>query len=298
MKQRSERWRRVVALSMVTTTLLVVAGCATRGPAASGASGAPGAAPAVTAPGNPVDPFENWNRKVFGFNEVLDENVMIPVARTYQQVVPSLVRRGVSNVFGNFADAWSVVNALLQGKVAVGMSDLMRFLFNTTFGFAGALDIASEMGLPPHYEDFGQTLGTWGVASGPYIVWPLLGPSALRETVALPLDRSVSPALVVESTAGDVGIVALQIVNARANLLGASRVLDDIALDKYSFVRDAYLARRRSLVYDGNPPDDDEDDAYPQERYDLPEEAPAVAPAPAPAASAASAPATTAPAPQ
>ena len=170
---------------------LLLGGCAT---APAGVT-APDAMASAALPSNPVDPFERWNRNVFGFNEALDENVLVPVATAYQSVVPSLVRKGISNVFNNVADAWSAINALLQGKLETSMRDMMRFLVNTTFGFAGALDIAREMGLEPHYEDFGQTLGTWGVASGPYIVWPVLGPSALRESIALPLDRSVTPAV-------------------------------------------------------------------------------------------------------
>lgn len=271
MTRRLPSPRRLAAATALGAAL-ALAGCASTH---STAPPGPGAAASGVLPSNPVDPLESWNRKVFSFNEGLDEHVMVPVATAYQTVVPRLVRRGVTNVYNNFADAWSVVNALLQGKVDVGMQDLMRFLFNTTFGFAGALDIASEMGLRPHYEDLGQTLGTWGFGAGPYVVWPLLGPSSVRDSVALPFDRAMAPSLVIHETSVQVVAAGLNVVNARANLLGASRVLDDIALDKYSFVRDAYLARRRNLVYDGNPPDDALDD---EERYDMPESS---APAPA-----------------
>jgi phospholipid-binding lipoprotein MlaA len=205
-------------------------------------------------PGQKLDPWENWNRKVFAFNEGLDVHFLKPIATAYSNVVPQLVRRGVENFFTNAADAWSSVNNVLQGKFEAALQDMVRFNTNTVFGFLGVLDIASEMGLEHHYEDFGQTLGRWGVGAGAYIVWPLFGPSTVRETVALPLDRAVSPALVINDGGTQFGISALQIINLRAGLLGASKVLDDIALDKYTFLRDAYLQRRRSLQFDGDEP--------------------------------------------
>ena len=205
-------------------------------------------------PGQKLDPWENWNRKVFGFNEAVDTAVLKPVATVYADVVPSMARQGVTNFFNNFADAWSAVNNLLQGKVELSMKDLVRVSTNTIFGLGGLLDVASELGIDHTYEDFGQTLGHWGFGAGAYIVWPLLGPSTVRETIALPLDRSVSPALVINSGTTQFGVSALQLVNVRAGLLSAGRVVDDIALDKYGFIRDAYLQRRRSLVFDGDPP--------------------------------------------
>lgn len=202
-------------------------------------------------PGQRLDPWENWNRKVFGFNEKLDEKVLKPVATTYVEIVPRAVREGVNNFFGNAADAWSAVNNLLQGKLEAGLADIIRVGTNTIFGLGGVLDVATEFGVDHQYEDFGQTLGHWGVGAGAYIVWPVLGPSSVRESLAMPLDRAVSPALVINDGAVRWEITGLQIISTRASLLGASRVVDDIALDKYTFVRDAYLQRRRSLVYDG-----------------------------------------------
>ena len=221
--------------------MALLSGCATVDPARAG-------------PGQRLDPWESWNRKVFNFNEVVDANVLKPVATVYADVVPSMVRQGVQNFFNNFADAWSAVNNLLQGKGEAGLKDVVRVSVNTLFGLGGVLDVASEMGIDHHYEDFGQTLGHWGFGAGAYVVWPLLGSSTVRETIALPLDRAVSPSLGIEGSSGQVGLTVLQLVNVRASLLGASRVVDDIALDKYSFIRDAYLQRRRSLVYDGDPP--------------------------------------------
>ena len=207
-------------------------------------------------PGQRLDPWESWNRKIFSFNEGLDKTVLTPVATGYARAVPQFVRRSVNNVFSNAADAWSAVNNLLQAKFEPAFQDVVRVTTNTVLGFGGILDIASEFGLEHHYEDFGQTLGTWGFGAGAYVVWPLLGPSSVRDSVALPADRwFVSPAEVIGDGRWQGGITLLQIINTRANLLGASRVIDDIALDKYTFLRDAYLQRRRSLIFDGDGPD-------------------------------------------
>jgi phospholipid-binding lipoprotein MlaA len=231
---------------LLAVLVLIVFGCSTVDP--NRASG-----------GNPRDPWEDWNRSVFAFNEALDANVLKPVATAYEQVVPRVVRRGIENFFNNFADAWSAVNGILQGKFERAFTDVVRVGTNTVFGIGGLLDIASEAGIDHNYEDFGQTLGVWGFAPGPYVVWPLFGPSSVRESFALPLDKGVSPALLIKNDdAARWGLSGLQIINVRAGLLGASRVLDDAALDKYSFIRDAYLQRRRSLVYDGEPPDEPE----------------------------------------
>lgn len=234
-----------ISIVLVAGTLLSFGGCASTqfGKEARGG------------PGQRLDPWENWNRKVFAFNEGLDQHFLKPIATVYSKVVPQFVRRSVDNVFSNAADGWSAINNVLQGKGEPAFDDTVRFTTNTVFGFFGILDIASEFGLEHHYEDFGQTLGRWGFGAGAYIVLPLLGPSDVRDAIALPLDRTASPALYVNDGRWQFGIVGLQIINTRANLLGASQVLDDIALDKYTFIRDAYLQRRRSLLYDGNDPE-------------------------------------------
>ena len=229
------RWMLLLGAS------LLLGGCATIEDARGG-------------PRQRLDPWENWNRKVFSFNEALDENVLTPVATGYAKVVPQFVRRGVDNFFNNAADAWSAVNNVLQAKWEPAFNDVVRVGTNTVFGFGGILDIASEFGLEHRYKDFGQTLGRWGFGPGAYVVWPLFGPSTVRDSIALPLDRAASPALLINSGGLQGGITVLQIVNTRANLLGASKLLDDIALDKYTFLRDAYLQRRRSLVFDGDAP--------------------------------------------
>lgn len=208
---------------------------------------------------NPRDPYESLNRKVFEFNDKLDANVLKPVAETYQKVVPSMVRSGVSNVLGNLGDVWSAVNQLLQGKVGNAGEMTFRVLTNTVFGIGGLMDPATELGMERRSEDFGQTLGRWGVPPGPYVVLPLLGASTARDTAATPVDMYASlDTQLTSGTSATLGVSVLKVVNTRAKLLGASQLLDEIALDRYSFLRDAYLARRRSQVYDGNPPDDDD----------------------------------------
>jgi phospholipid-binding lipoprotein MlaA len=202
---------------------------------------------------NPVDPWERWNRKVFVFNEALDEAVLKPVAQAYRDNVPQLVRTGVSNFFGNIGDVWSTANHFLQGKVGSGFEMGMRVLSNTLFGLGGILDPATEMRLPRRSEDLGQTLGVWGLPAGPYVVLPVFGPSSLRDTAALPFDRYAGST----SLYFDVNVWAastLQLVNVRAELLATTQLLSDVSLDKYSFLRDGYLARRRDQVYDGAPP--------------------------------------------
>jgi phospholipid-binding lipoprotein MlaA len=214
--------------------------------------------------GNPADPFEGFNRGVFAFNESLDKAVLVPVATAYRDVVPEPIRIGVGNFFGNFYDAWSAVNHFLQGKPQAGLEMTMRVATNTVIGIGGLLDVATEAGLERQEEDFGQTLGKWGLGPGPYVVIPILGPSSVRDAAALPLDRAATPTLAFGGDAERYGLATLNFVDARSRYLSAGRLLDEIALDRYSFLRDAYLTRRRSQVYDGEPPEvpeTEEDDA-------------------------------------
>jgi len=236
---------------------------------------------ATTHPGDPLEPL---NRKVFAFNDAVDRTVLEPTAKAYRAVVPSPVRTGVSNFFGNIGDLWSAVNSFLQFKVADGLHSTMRVGMNTFFGFGGLLDIASEAGLYAVPEDFGQTLGHWGLGPGPYVVLPLLGPSTLRDTAALPVDMQASPSnLLTNDAATGYGITGLRVVDTRTRLLDATRMLDDAALDKYLFTRDAWLQRRRNLVYDGAPPSDEDEEDWDS---DEPATPPASAAPAAPAASA------------
>lgn len=235
------------------------------------------------------DPLETVNRKVFAFNEAVDSAVLKPVAQVYQATLPSPVRLAVSNFFGNVKDAWSAVNLFLQGRIADGFSDVMRFGTNTVFGFAGVMDIATELGFERHGEDFGQTLGRWGVPTGAYIVWPILGPSTVRDSIGLPVDMKATPESLVSVSLTRNTMTGIRLVSTRAGLLSATGLIDDIALDKYAFVRNAYLQRRRSLVYDGNPPDEEEVDDMPM--TEPAPAAPAASAAPAAASVPASAPA-------
>jgi phospholipid-binding lipoprotein MlaA len=201
------------------------------------------------------DPFEGWNRAVFGFNEGLDAALLKPVATGYTKLVPEPARIGVTNFFNNFRDGWSAINHLLQAKPVSAAETAMRVATNTLFGIGGLFDVASDLGLERRVEDFGQTLGRWGLPAGPYLVLPLLGPSSLRDTAGLPLDLAWATGYLTNDSTVRVGLTVLELIDIRANLLGASSLVDGVALDKYVFLRDAYLARRRSLVYDGDPPE-------------------------------------------
>ena len=230
---------------------VLLAGCASVPASAPGGTSA-SSAPVVAT--NPADPWENWNRKVYAFNDTLDKAVAKPVAEAYRKVVPALVRTGVDNVLGNLHDVWSTANQFLQGKLQNGLEMGMRVLTNTFFGLGGLLDPASEMNLVKRSTDFGQTLGRWGVGSGPYMVLPLLGPSTVRGTAGLLVDRQAAPSRLPDTSAGSYSVTALELLNTRTNLLSAGQLLDDVALDRYSFLRDAYLARQRDAQYDGAPP--------------------------------------------
>ncbi len=197
--------------------------------------------------GQKLDPWESWNRKVFAFNEKLDANVLKPVATAYSEIVPGPIRTGIGNFFGNIGDAWSAVNLMLQGRFKAGVEQGMRFAVNSTLGFAGLLDIATEAGLEKNSQDFGKTLGKWGMGTGAYVVWPLFGPSSVRDSLALPMDWQASPANVFDDGRKKVLVGSLNIVNTRANFLRAGEMLEGIALDKYTFYRDAYLQRRGSF---------------------------------------------------
>jgi phospholipid-binding lipoprotein MlaA len=209
------------------------------------------------------DPLERINRVTFSFNQTVDEYIIAPPARVYRDNVPSPVQTGVRNVFRNLGDAWSAVNLMLQGRPAEGIESIMRFSVNTVLGFGGLLDWASELGIDRQVEDFGQTLGRWGVGPGAYLVLPILGPSTVRDTAALPLDFKAGTYVYPDDSAAFFGVTALRIISVRADLLSSSKLLDEIALDKYLFVRDGFLQRRRSLIWDDRPRDEDTDEQAP-----------------------------------
>jgi phospholipid-binding lipoprotein MlaA len=257
--------RRGARAAAALLALALLAGCATTAPP-------PGTA--VAAP-HPADPWESFNRRMFAFNDAVDEAVLKPVATAYRDTVPQWVRTGVDNVLGNLRDVWSTANQFLQGKVQFGFEMGMRVLTNSFFGLGGLLDPATEMGLTRRSEDFGQTLAVWGVGNGPYVVLPLLGPSTLRDTAALPLDRRASPGEVASTESGRYAITALEVVHARAGLLSATALIGEVALDRYVLIRDGYLARRRDAIFDGAPPMETFDDPGVSDPMAEPAEAPA-----------------------
>ena len=208
--------------------------------------------------GNPKDPIEGFNRAMFAFNEGLDTLLIKPVAQGYDAALPMPVKTGVTNFFGNIADLFIGVNNLLQGKPDQAVSDLGRVLVNSTIGILGLFDVATEAGLEKHEEDFGQTFGRWGAGDGAYVVIPVFGPRTVRDTAGLVLDMAVDPVGNVDYVATRNALTALRLIDARADLLPADKVIAEAALDKYSYVRDGYLQRRRNLIHDGNPPRQDD----------------------------------------
>ncbi len=203
---------------------------------------------------DPRDPFEGYNRAMTSVNDAVDDALFKPVARAYKAVTPDPLRSMVRNFFSNLADPFIGLNNILQGKFLDGWTDWARFGFNTVFGILGINDVASEMGLEKHDEDFGQTFGRWGAGNGPYLVLPLFGPSTLRDAGGLALDAAADPVPRHRPVDERNAATVTRLVSRRADLLDASRLLDDAALDRYVFLRDAYLQRRRSLIFDGNPP--------------------------------------------
>lgn len=203
-----------------------------------------------------IDPFERVNRAVFSFNETADQYVIKPIAEGYKFILPEFVRTGVTNFFSNINDVLIAANNLLQGKPVNAASDIGRFFINSTIGILGLFDVATDMGLEKNREDFGQTLGVWGVGDGPYMVLPLFGASNVRDTVGLAVDIETDFMINTNKLDSDqkIAVNSLRIINRRADLLDAGQLLEDAAFDKYSFLRDGYLQRRRNQIYDGNPP--------------------------------------------
>jgi phospholipid-binding lipoprotein MlaA len=222
---------------LLLLSLLSLTGCAT-----------------VNGHGDPRDPLEGYNRAMHAFNEDFDRALFQPLARGYNKVMPRPVNRSVSNFFNNIGDLWVMTNNFLQGKPGAGLSDLSRIIWNTSLGLGGLFDVASHMELPKHNEDFGQTLGVWGVGPGPYLVLPFLGPSTIRDTGGRAVQWYRDPLHELSDGEEYLYLLGLDLVDTRASLLSTTRILDSASLDSYSFMRDAYLQRREHLIYDGNPP--------------------------------------------
>jgi phospholipid-binding lipoprotein MlaA len=205
------------------------------------------------------DPWQGFNRSVYSFNDSLDKAVLKPVAKGYEAITPKFARTGVRNFFNNVDDVSVAANNLLQGKVGNAVSDVGRFLVNTTLGILGFFDVATPMGLRKHDEDFGQTLAAWGVGQGPYVVLPILGPSTVRHAPSYVVDRVLlNPITYIELKTGErVALIALRVVSVRAELLSLEEQVEDISTDQYAFIRDVFLDRREFLIHDGNPPADE-----------------------------------------
>jgi phospholipid-binding lipoprotein MlaA len=227
---------RSAALPLVAA--LVLSGCATTGDGYQ----------------DPADPLEGFNRVMYRFNDGLDRVLIKPLAEGYEAIMPAPLNRGVTNFFNNIDDIASAANNLLQLKFGRAASDVGRVAVNTTVGLVGLVDVASNLDLPKYDEDFGQTLGVWGVEPGPFIVLPVLGPTTARDGVGMVADWYFDPFISLRDETVRWSVKGLELIDTRADLLGASRVFDQAALDPYAFMRDAYLQRRRSQVYDGNPP--------------------------------------------
>lgn len=237
---------------------------------------------------DPRDPLEPINRGIYHFNDAVDKTVIKPVAQGYKAVLPSPVRTGVTNFFSNIDDVLIAVNNVLQFKLDKAASDIARVIANTTFGIGGLFDVATSFGLEKNNEDFGQTLGYWGVGDGPFLMLPILGPSNVRDTVGLVAYYQLDPVVNLDHVPTRNTLAGLRAVDRRARLLDAEKVLDEAALDPYTFLRDAYIQHRRSEVYDGNPPREKllDDDPAPQsqpakrsEAEDQPKTVEAAAPA-------------------
>ncbi|WP_304352014.1 VacJ family lipoprotein [Comamonas testosteroni] len=223
---KNQALRRVVLAASVCVAALL-SGCAT-----------------TTGPANPADPLESMNRSIYSFNEGVDDAIFKPVATAYQTVTPRVARQGVTNFFDNLGDAWSFVNNVLQGQGQGAYNSMVRFSVNTVLGIGGLFDIASEAGIERRKQDFGQTLGRWGMPTGPYLVLPFWGPSTVRDSAGLVVDAYGYPANTMDDVRWRNSLFGLRMVNNRANLLKAGDVLDSVALDKYSLVRDVYLRSR------------------------------------------------------
>jgi phospholipid-binding lipoprotein MlaA len=207
----------------------------------------------ATPPRNPQDPLEGFNRAMFNFNDKVDQAALKPAATVYKKVLPTFVQTGVGNFFGNIGDVSTALNNLLQARLTDGMSDVVRVMVNSVFGLGGVIDVASPE-LPKHDQDFGQTLGRWGVKSGPYLVLPLIGPTTVRDAMAMPVDLETDlwsyKYPVRWRNTGSV----IRVIDHRAYILDSSTLIEDAALDRYEFVRDAYMQRRQSKIYGAEAP--------------------------------------------
>jgi len=235
---------KLIQTFILTLSVLFSSGCAT-----------------LDGPPNPDDPYESFNRSMFEFNDNVDKYAFKPVAKGYNFIMPNVASKGVSNFFNNIDDIVVFFNQLLQFKLADAAATSARFVFNSTFGLFGLIDVATDMDLPKKNEDFGQTLAVWGVPSGAYVVLPFIGPRTIRDTAGLYVDWTYfDPVLNRQTAKASLLTLTVKYIDVRAGLLKASNILEDTVPDRYAFVRDAWLLRREFLIYDGNPPEEFSDE--------------------------------------
>ena len=226
---------------LVAAAVVALTGCATIGP------------------GDPRDPIEGFNRAMFTFNDTLDRALIKPVAKGYRAIMPAPVDTGITNFFSNLDDIGSAINNLLQFKLKRSASDVGRIVVNSTVGILGFIDVASNINLEKYGEDFGQTFGYWGIGHGPYLVLPFFGPSGVRDGIGLYLDSFTDPVTYVDPVEVKNTLIVLRAIDKRSDLLGASNVVEEAALDKYEFMRDAYIQKRESDINDGDLSFEDDD---------------------------------------
>ena len=239
MKFRSNNFNsKILIFALVLAHTFTITGCTT-----------------LKGPENPNDPYESFNRSVYSFNEKFDEYAYQPVAKAYKFITPDFVDTGITNFFSNIDDVLVVFNDVFQFKIVQAASDLSRFIINSTIGIFGFFDVATQIGLEKHNEDFGQTLGTWGVDSGPYLVIPFLGPSSVRDGIGLVADTSYLDPLNSQLEGNEqLAVYGIKYIDKRADLLKISNLLNEVAPDPYAFLRDSWTQQRTHLIYDGNPP--------------------------------------------
>jgi len=240
MKRTTKRW-----IHALLACAVLFSGCAAKNP--------------VTAKEDrsPADPWEPLNRRISAFNENLDNITFKPLAKGYVKVIPHFARRGINNASTNLFGPRNIINNFLQGKVHRGFSETGRFFVNFVFGIGGLFDVGAKIGLDPHREDFGQTLAVWGVSDGPYVVVPILGPRTLRDATMIPLNFAADPSFYIEDDRTRLSIYLVRAIDTRASLFAAESLIED-SFDRYLTIRESYLQNRNFLVYDGEPPEDED----------------------------------------
>jgi phospholipid-binding lipoprotein MlaA len=229
----------------VCAAALLLAGCATQHP------------PAAPEDRSPADPWEPLNRRIHAFNNNVDRISFKPLARGYEALFPAPMRRGINNFSRNLLGPLFIINNFLQGKVQRGFSETGRFLANSTWGILGFVDVGKDLGMETYREDFGQTLATWGVPDGPYVVVPILGPRTLRDATMIPLNFAADPTFWIQDDVTRWSLYLVRAVDVRAQLFAAEALMED-SYDRYLTVRESYLQNRRFLIFDGNPPEDED----------------------------------------